>query len=163
MSEEEREQGMPQEGRPGQGQPQQGPAGREGAPPGPPPGGAGAPGAAPPEGIGEQERTWAIFTHLSAFAAFIGVPFGNILGPLIIWLIKREEMPFVDRHGKEALNFQISMTIYAVVAGILTLIIIGFFALIALAILEIVFIIMAAVAASKSEEYQYPLTIRFLR
>jgi len=66
-----------------------------------------------------QEKTWGLFCHLSAFGLFVFPPFGNILGPLIIWLIKKDESPYVDKQGKESLNFQISFTIYAFIAGIL--------------------------------------------
>ena len=56
--------------------------------------------------------------HLSAFAGFTGIPFGTILGLLVIWLLKREESPFIDTHGKEALNFQISVIIYGIISAI---------------------------------------------
>lgn len=100
--------------------------------------------------------------HLSALAGFI-IPFGNIIGPLIVWLIKKDESPFVDDQGKESLNFQISITIYCIVAAILILIIIGIFLLIGLGILALVLIIMAAVKANSGEKFRYPLTIRLIR
>ena len=59
---------------------------------------------------------WATFSHLASFAGILGIPFGSILGPLVIWLIKRAEIPFVDQCGKEAVNFQISIGIYFVAA-----------------------------------------------
>lgn len=64
-------------------------------------------------------RTWATLSHLSALLVLLGVPLGNVLGPMVVWLIKRNEFPFVDDQGKEALNFQLSMTLYWVLAGIL--------------------------------------------
>lgn len=109
-----------------------------------------------------QERTWGMVCHLSALAGFI-IPFGNIIGPLIVWLIKKDESPFVDDQGKESLNFQISITIYCIVAAILILIIIGIFLLIGLGILALVLIIMAAVKANSGEKFRYPLTIRLIR
>ena len=63
--------------------------------------------------------TWAMLCHLSALSTYIGVPFGHIILPLIIWLIKKDASPFIDEQGKESLNFQISMTIYGIIAGIL--------------------------------------------
>jgi len=66
-----------------------------------------------------QEKTWGLFCHLAAFGFFVFPAFGNILGPLVIWLIKKDESPYVDQQGKESLNFQISFTIYAFIAGIL--------------------------------------------
>jgi len=104
-----------------------------------------------------------MFCHLAALAAFIGIPFANILGPLIIWLVKRNEYPLVDQQGKEALNFQISMTIYSVVAFALSFVIIGIPLLIALLILNLVMIIIAAVKTSKGEPHRYPITIRLIK
>lgn len=109
-----------------------------------------------------QERTWGLITHLSALVGFI-VPFGHIIGPLVIWLIKKDESAFVDDQGKEAINFQISMTLYAVVAAVLILVVIGIFLLIGIGILDIVLVIVAAVKANAGEKFRYPLTIRFIR
>lgn len=109
-----------------------------------------------------QERTWGLITHLSALVGFI-VPFGHIIGPLVIWLIKKDESAFVDDQGKEAINFQISMTLYAIVAAILILVIIGIFLLIGIGVLDIVLVIIAAVKANSGEKFRYPLTIRFIR
>ncbi len=108
-------------------------------------------------------RMWGMLCHLSALCGYIGIPFGNIVGPLVIWLIKRDESPFIDAHGKEALNFQISMTIYAIIAGILVLAVIGILLLPALIIAGLVFTIIAAVRANDGKSYRYPLTIRFLK
>jgi len=109
-----------------------------------------------------QEKTWAMLAHISALAGFI-IPFGHIIGPLVIWLIKKDESPFVDDQGKEALNFQISITIYCIVAALLIIVVLGIFLLIGLAILDVVLIIVAAVKANESEKFRYPLTIRFVR
>jgi uncharacterized Tic20 family protein len=86
-----------------------------------------------------------------------------ILGPLIIWLIKKEESQFIAEQAKEALNFQISLTIYWIISGILTLVVIGALTSIALVIFEIVVIIQACMAANKGEYYRYPLCIRFIQ
>ena len=100
-----------------------------GAPP--PPGAAQAgPGpAAPPAGptmlTEKQSHTWAMLCHLGALAGLVGIPAGNILGPLIIWLIQKDKHPFVDEQGKEAVNFQISMTIYMIVAAVTIVVGIG--------------------------------------
>lgn len=110
----------------------------------------------------KEARTWAMLCHLGAFAGFL-IPFGNIIAPLIIWLIKREESPLIDDQGKESLNFQISMTIYFLVSLLLTLIFIGFLLMIALAIFEIIFVIIATVRANEGEKYRYPLCIRFIK
>ena len=110
-----------------------------------------------------QANTWNMLCHLTALSFLIGVPFGHILGPLIIWLIKKDEFSSVDEHFKESLNFQISITIYAVIAGILTLIVIGIPMLIAIAIADVVLVIMATVKVNKGERYRYPCTIRLVK
>jgi len=111
----------------------------------------------------KQERNWGILCHLSALVLFIGIPFGNIIGPLVVWLIKKNELPLVDQEGKESLNFQISMTIYASAAAILILLLIGFPLLIGLMITDLILTIIAAVKVSNGESYRYPLTIRLIK
>jgi|ERR1700674_994878 len=107
-------------------------------------------------------RTWCVICHLSALAGFVIPGAGHILGPLIVWLVKRGESAEIDAHGKEALNFQISMLIYNVVAGILCLLLIGFALLAVLHILNVVFVIIAALRASEGQMYRYPLTLRLI-
>jgi len=111
----------------------------------------------------KQERLWGMFCHLASLVAFIGIPFGNIIGPLVVWLVKKNEMPFVDAQGKESLNFQISMSLYLLVASVLCLLVIGIPLLIALAITDLVLVIIASIKISNGETFQYPLTIRFLK
>jgi uncharacterized Tic20 family protein len=95
-------------------------------------------------------------------AGFVFPAVGHILGPLIVWLIKRGDAPEIDAHGKESLNFQISMLIYNLVAGVLCLFLIGFFLLAILHLLNVVFVIIAAVKASEAQFYRYPFTIRLI-
>jgi len=109
-----------------------------------------------------QEKSWGMGAHLIALAGLI-IPFGNILGPLILWLIKKDESPFVDDQGKESLNFQISISICCLVSAILIVIVIGIFLLIALGILDIVFVIIASIKANSGEKYRYPLTLRLVK
>lgn len=111
----------------------------------------------------KDARTWATVCHLSALLALVGVPLGNILGPLVIWLIKRNDHSFVDDQGKEAINFQISMTLYGIIAGVLVFFLVGFFLLVAIAIVDLVFVIMAAIKANDGETYRYPLSIRIIQ
>jgi len=111
----------------------------------------------------KQERMWAMLCHLSALLAFIGIPLGNIIGPLVVWLIKKNEFPLVDEEGKKALNFQISMIIYFIVAALLTFIVIGFFLMIAIAITNLILVIIASVKINNGEEFQYPLTIQLIK
>jgi uncharacterized protein len=108
------------------------------------------------------DRTWDVLCHVSALAGFI-IPLGNIIGPLIVWLIKKQELPSVDLHGKESLNFQISVTIYMLVSAILMLVLIGFLLMIVVAIGAIVLVVIAAIKAGNGEFYRYPLSIRFIK
>ncbi|HPU02094.1 MAG TPA: DUF4870 domain-containing protein [Bacillota bacterium] len=111
-----------------------------------------------------EEKNYAMLAHLLALAGLI-LPFGSIIGPLVIWLIKKDESPFVDKNGKESLNFQISTTIYLIVAGILAFITLGllFFLPIAVSIFWLVYVIIASVRVSNGEDFSYPLAIRFLK
>ncbi|MBN1223225.1 MAG: DUF4870 domain-containing protein [Candidatus Aminicenantes bacterium] len=109
-----------------------------------------------------QELNWGMACHLAALAGFI-IPFGNIIGPLVIWLMKKDESEFVDDQGKESLNFQISICIYAIIAAILILIIIGIFLLIAIGVFVLVMVIVGSVKASSGERFRYPLTLRLIR
>ncbi|MCK5707173.1 MAG: DUF4870 domain-containing protein [Candidatus Aureabacteria bacterium] len=111
----------------------------------------------------KNERLWGMFCHLSALSFLIGIPFGHILGPLIIWLVKKNESPLIDEQGKESLNFQISMSIYLIVAFLLCFIIIGIPLLFGLVLAEIILVIIAAVKTNNGEQYSYPITIRFIK
>lgn len=120
------------------------------------------PAAPPPAAPPSVDNSLAVVMHLLGLAGFV-IPFGNIAGPLILWLVKRTESPLLDRVGKDVLNFQISYTIYAAVAGILCFFLIGFLILPVIAILWIVFVVVAAVKAGNGEEFRYPMTIRLLQ
>jgi len=126
------------------------------------------------------DRNNALFTHLASFASFV-IPFGNILGPLIIWMLKRNSSAFVDENGKESLNFQITYSIFmfVIVAAAATfaissglqdnvlgifMSIIGFvIPLITYWVLALILVIIACVKASNGEMYRYPLSIRFIK
>ena len=110
----------------------------------------------------KDERTWAMLCHFSAFAGLI-FPFGNFLAPLIIWLIKKEELPFVEDQGKEVLNFQISMTIYLLISVILCIILIGIPIIIGLVIFSFIITIIAAISANDGKSYRYPINLRLIK
>ena len=113
------------------------------------------------EGIPDKDaRTWAMICHLIAFSGYV-VPFGNLLGPLIVWAIKKDEHPFINDQGKEAINFQLTITIVIIVSLILTLLLIGFLLLAIVCVYSIVMIVIAAIKANEGETYRYPYTIRF--
>ena len=113
--------------------------------------------------VSKEEQNWAMICHLSALAGFL-VPFGNIVGPLIVWLIKRSEMPMVDVHGKEALNFQITVSIGILICIPLMFVLIGIPLMFAIGLAALVLTIMAAVKISNGNlDYQYPFAIRLLK
>lgn len=105
---------------------------------------------------------WAMICHLAGLAGIVIPVVGNIVAPLIIWQIKKD-WPFVDEQGKEAVNFQISMSIYALICIPFFLICIGPFLLAAVGIVDLVFLLIAAVKANNGYHYRYPLTIRFIK
>ena len=123
--------------------------------------GAQAEAAAPPPTTDDSEaRQWAMIAHLSALVGFI-IPFGNIIGPLVVWQIKKE-MPFVEQQGKEALNFQITVTIAVIVCFILMFVLIGALLLPVVGIAALVLTIIAGIKANSGESYQYPFTLRLI-
>jgi uncharacterized Tic20 family protein len=109
-----------------------------------------------------KARNWAMICHLSALVGYL-LPFGNILGPLAVWLFKGPEYPLVDAQAKAALNFQISMTIYLIIAGLMIVIVIGLPLLILISLIDFILIIIAAVKTRNGESFRYPFTIRFLK
>ena len=113
--------------------------------------------------VSKDARMWAMFCHLAGLAGYV-LPFvGNIVGPLIVWQIKKDEYPFVDEQGKEAVNFQISMTLYFLVTIPLCFICVGFVLMPAVMVVYLVFLLIAAVKANNGQSYRYPLTIRFIK
>lgn len=127
------------------------------------------------------EYTYGMLCHLLALSALLGVPMGNILGPLVMWLIKKEEDPFVDKCGKESLNFQITATLAGLGLGVLGaaamviamvpliglasflfLPLIGI-ALIALIAAVIAFTVIASIKASEGKHYVYPYSLRLIK
>src|SRR5438309_6885068 len=107
-------------------------------------------------------RMWSVLCHASALLGLFFHFLGHLGRPLIVWLMKRGDSPEIDAHGKESLNFQISMLIYDAVAAILCIVLIGIPILIALWVLNTVFVIIASVKASEGKFYRYPITIRFI-
>lgn len=109
-----------------------------------------------------EERNWAMLCHLSTFAGYL-FPFANILAPLLVWILKREGNPLVDDQGKEAMNFQISITLYVLIALVFSLILIGIPFLLGLLLADLVLTLVAAVKAGDGETYRYPFTLRLIR
>ncbi|OBX17518.1 MULTISPECIES: DUF4870 domain-containing protein [Bizionia] len=147
--------------------------------------------------IDNHQKNLATFIHLSTFTRFL-IPFGNFIGPLVLWVMNKDKSEFVDAHGKQAINFQMSILLYALIIGMVTIPFfifnlisgfdfldintfdsirisitkpspllyitggLGFLAIIGF-ILELVFIVKAALSARDGQAFQYPLTIKFLK
>ena len=111
----------------------------------------------------KEAQNWAMFCHIGGLIGSLvtSITFGGAVGAVIFWLLKRGDSEFVDRHGREALNFQLTMLIFALLIIPLCFIVIGFFLLPVLLVIGILFPILAAAAASRGENYRYPMTIRF--
>jgi uncharacterized protein len=110
-----------------------------------------------------EARRWAAICHLSALVGLLGNGIGFVLAPLVIWLIKRNDHPFIDEQGKEALNFQITMFLAAIISALLMFLLVGFILLPLVMLAMIVFPIIAAMRASEGTHYLYPLAIRFIK
>jgi uncharacterized Tic20 family protein len=112
--------------------------------------------------VDPQVRTTAVVAHLSTLAGMV-VPFGSVIGPLAVWLTRRDRDPFIDDTGREALNFGISIAIYGAVVLVAALMLIGIPLLIIGMIAWVVLASLAAVKASHGQTYRYPLTLRLVR
>jgi hypothetical protein len=128
----------------------------------------------PPSGSpGAEEKQWGMFGHLSALTGVVTGGLGNFLGPLIVWQMKKDTLPFAADQAKEALNFNITLLIVGVVFGVIgvifTAITLGLGAILvvpvalALGVAWLVFTIMAAMKANDGVAYRYPLTIRLIK
>jgi uncharacterized protein len=117
------------------------------------------PGATPTQ----DERTWGMIAHLSAFAVFVFPLGGNIIAPLIIWLTRRETSAFVEAEAKEALNFNISVSLGWIVCGLLTFVLVGIPLGVVLFLAWLVMTIVAAIKASEGAGYRYPFSLRLVK
>ena len=119
----------------------------------------------PPLGpYSRDERLWATFCHLAAFIGYVvPIPVANVVGPLIVWLIKREEYPLVADQGKEALNFQITILILVAACIPLCFLCIGIPLIIGVALLNLIFVIVAAIKANEGVKYRYPFALRLIK
>ena len=120
----------------------------------PPPVPSGAPSA--------DDRQWGMFAHLSALSGVV-IPFGNIIGPLVVWQIKKDTLPFAADQGKEALNFNITMLIAAFIGFLLTFVLIGLVLLPLIGIAWLVFTILAGIKANEGVASRYPFALRLIK
>jgi hypothetical protein len=107
-------------------------------------------------------RMWAMLTHLSSLTGLFTV-IGSLVGPIIVWQIQKDKSAFIEHHGKEAVNFNITMAIAAGVSFLLFLLLIGFVLIWIVGTVWLIFTIIAAIKANNGEYYRYPLTIRFIK
>ena len=119
---------------------------------------SGAPGS-----LSQEDRNWGMIGHLSALAAFIAPFLGGVLGPLIVYLVKKDHSAFAAECAKEALNFNITVAIGYCICGLLAIVFIGIPLMVALWIAWLVLVIVAGVRASEGTSYRYPATIRFVK
>ena len=139
---------------------------RSAAPVPPPPPSASLPAApAPlsPEAHEQQTRQWAMFIHLGLLAGYT-VPLAGLVLPIVLWQVKKDELPGVDVHGKIVCNWIISQLLYAIIGGVLCFAcMIGLIILIPLGIVDIVFPIIGGIKANNGEVWPYPLSIQWLK
>ena len=112
--------------------------------------------------LSQDEKNWGMFCHVAVFAGCI-VPLGNIIGPLVIWLMKKDQYGFVDYNARQAMNFQITFLIAMLAGLLLSFVLIGILMMIGFGIFALVATIKAVVASSRGEYYNYPWSIQFIR
>ena len=117
----------------------------------------------PPAPHNSEENNWAMFCHLASFAGYFIPLIGSVLGPFVVWQMKKDSMPLVDDQGKESMNFQITVVIAALICAPLFLVCVGVFLLAAVGIADLVFTILAAIQASKGVAYRYPFALRLIK
>ena len=108
-----------------------------------------------------EDKQWGMIAHFSALAGLV-IPFGNIVGPLVVWQLKKGQLPFAEDQAKEALNFQISVTVYLLISFLLIIVLIGIFLLAALGLFALIMTVIAGIKANEGVAYRYPLTFRLV-
>jgi uncharacterized protein len=127
-----------------------------------PPGGMFAPPPPSTYDADKDARLWGMFAHLSALAGYI-IPLGNFVGPLIVWMTKKQEHPFVDDQGKESLNFQITVLLALLVLSPTVCIGIGLIILPIIGVAALIFVIIAGIKANEGVAYRYPFALRLIK
>ena len=110
----------------------------------------------------KEEKTLGLVCVLLQFLGFV-FPFGSLIGPLVLWLVKKDSSRFLDEVGKETVNFQITLLIATIIGIVLCFVLIGFLLLFAVGIYALVTIIIAAIKANDGVVYRYPVNIRFIK
>ncbi|UIP32356.1 DUF4870 domain-containing protein [Stutzerimonas kunmingensis] len=110
-----------------------------------------------------EARQWAMFCHYSSFFWFLAPMIGNVIGPLIVWQLKKDMDPFVDQQGKEALNFQLTFSIVMMICGLLAWILIGFPLMVLVSVVALVLVVIAGIRANGGKPYRYPFCWRLVK
>ena len=111
---------------------------------------------------GVTANQWAMLLHFSQYAGFI-VPVGGFIVPILIWQLKKDDVPGLDQHSKNVTNWLISFVIYQAISGLLTFILIGFVGVIALFLMALIFPVIGGIKANAGETWKYPTAIGFLK
>ncbi|HYQ39190.1 MAG TPA: DUF4870 domain-containing protein [Pseudomonas sp.] len=119
------------------------------------------PAETPPQPSAEA-RKWAMLCHYAAFAWFVAPMIGNVVGPLVLWQLKRESDPYVDAQGKEALNFQLTLSLALMLCWLLAWVLIGFPLMALVSVVGLVLTIIGGIRANEGKPWRYPFCIRFL-
>ena len=110
----------------------------------------------------KEIKNYLMFMHLSQLTIFF-IPLGNIIIPLLMWVMRKDEHPDIDRHGKDILNFEISITIYLLISAVLLLLVVGLLLLILIGLYQLVIIIVNTVKVAQGNDYHYNFTINFIK
>jgi uncharacterized Tic20 family protein len=122
-----------------------------------------APPSPPQELTLQQRQQWAMLVHLATFSGYVGLPLGNIFGPLLVWQIKKEEMPELEAHAKDAMNFHLTMTIGMVISLVFTVFcFVGIIPLLGLGLYSTVMSVVVGLAANDGKPARYPGSIRLI-
>lgn len=108
-----------------------------------------------------ETKNWAIACHALAFAGYV-IPFGNLVGPLLVWALKKDSSPYIDQQGRESVNFQITMLIAYLISGILVLVFVGILLLAVCALFNVVMVVLAIIKTADGQDFRYPFAIRIL-
>ncbi|MEH6501320.1 MAG: DUF4870 domain-containing protein [Pseudoalteromonas distincta] len=111
---------------------------------------------------GPEARKWALIAHVSGFLGCL-IPFGSLIGPLLVWQLKKDQDPFIDDQGKEALNFQISVALAGLLCVLLMVVFIGFLLIWGVIIGAVVLMIIAAIKSNEGKAYRYPFCWRIIK
>lgn len=110
-----------------------------------------------------EARQWAMFCHFAAFGWLLAPMIGNVIGPLIVWQLKKDLDPFVDQQGRESLNFQITVSIALLVCGLLAWVLIGFPLMALVCVAALVLTIIGGIKANEGQAYHYPVCLRLIK